>query len=67
MLKELISYDAEFILQLLSEKGYLTIDEIEKLTGYREMYIHSALGWLSAESKINYRERDDILYVELNK
>jgi len=66
MLKEIIGVDAGFIWRLLSEKGRLSIEELEKLTGYREMYIHLALGWLARENKINYLELEDTLSVELN-
>ena len=31
------------------------------------MYIYLALGWLSKENKINYVEKDDDLYIELNE
>ncbi len=67
MLKEIIGFDAVLIWQLLSEKGTLTIDEIKMLTGYREMYVHLALGWLSRENKINYLELNDNISIELNK
>jgi len=67
MLKELIGSDAGLIWQILTERGTLTIRDLEKLTGYREMYIHLALGWLSRENKISYLEKNDDLYIELNK
>jgi len=65
MLKELIRADTVFLSQLLSFHGMLTIKDLEKLTGYREMYIYLALGWLSKEDKIRYLEKDDDLYVEI--
>lgn len=64
MLKDLISSDTILITQLLSVHGTLTINELENLTGYREMYIYLALGWLSKENKINYQETDDGLSIE---
>jgi len=66
MLKNMIGEDAGFVWQLLSERGSLSISELEKLTGYRKQYVYLALGWLARESKINYLEKNDDLYVELN-
>lgn len=65
MLKELIRSDTVLLSQLLSSHGMLTMKELEKLTGYREMYIYLALGWLSSEDKIRYLEKNDDLYVEI--
>ncbi|MDR2954708.1 MAG: winged helix-turn-helix domain-containing protein [Prevotella sp.] len=65
MLNELIRADTTFIIQLLSSYGTLAIKELEELTGYREMYIYLALGWLSKEDKVRYLEKDDGLYVEI--
>lgn len=65
MLNNLIGADAGLVWQLLSERGMMTIDDIEKLTGYRQMYVYLTLGWLSRENKIHYLEKNDILYVEL--
>ena len=67
MLKELINSDTKLICDTLAEKGMLTIHALEVITGYREMYIYLALGWLSKENKINYVEKNDDLYIELNK
>lgn len=67
MLKKLISSDTIFIMQLLSVYEMLTIKELENLTGYWEMYIYLALGWLSKEDKIRYKETDKGLCIELNK
>ena len=66
MLKAMIGADAGLIWQLLSERGSLSIDELKKLTGYREEYLYLSLGWLSREGKINYLEKNDDLYVELS-
>ncbi|MFV0419729.1 MAG: winged helix-turn-helix domain-containing protein [Dysgonomonas sp.] len=66
MLKAMIGEDAGLIWQLLSERGSLSIDELEKLTEYRRDYIYLSLGWLSREGKINYFEKNDDLYIELN-
>jgi len=66
MLKHLIGTDAGLVWQLLSERGKLTIDELSRLTGYRELYVYLALGWLSREDKIHYLEKNDDLYIELN-
>ncbi len=66
MLKELINSDTKLICDTLAEKGMLTIHDLEVITGYREMYIYLALGWLSKENKINYVEKNDDLYIELN-
>lgn len=65
MLKAMIGVDAGLIWQLLSERGSLSIGELEKLTGYRKEYIYLALGWLSRENKINYLEKNNDLHVEL--
>lgn len=66
MLKNMIGADAGLIWRMLSERGVLSISELERLTGYRKQYIYLSLGWLSRENKINYLERNDDLYVELN-
>lgn len=66
MLKDMIGKDAGLILQILAEQGSLSISELEKLTGYRKEYIYLSLGWLSREDKINYQDKDDGLYIELN-
>jgi len=65
MLNTLIGEDAGLVWNLLSKKGMLTIQELIRLTGYRESYIHLALGWLSRENKICYLEQDDNLMVAL--
>ena len=65
MLKAMNGVDAGLIWQLLSERGSLSIGELEKLTGYRKEYIYLALGWLSRENKINYLEKNNDLHVEL--
>jgi len=67
MLNNLIGADARLVCQLLCERGMMTIDDIEKITGYRQMYVYLTLGWLSRENKIHYLEKNDNLYVELNK
>lgn len=65
MLNNLIGADAGLVWKVLSERGIMTIDDLEKVTGYRQMYVYLTLGWLSRENKIHYLEKDDDLYVEL--
>lgn len=66
MIKKMIGEDAGLIWQLLAERGSLPVGELEIMTGYRQQYIYLALGWLSREGKVNYVEKNEDLYVELN-
>jgi hypothetical protein len=65
MLKKDIGINAGTIWQYLSEKGRLSIKEIEELTNYKESFILLALGWLSRENKIKF-SNDNNMYIELN-
>ncbi|NDV93337.1 hypothetical protein D0T84_00185 [Dysgonomonas sp. 521] len=65
MLKKDIGINAGAIWRYLSEKGRLSIKEIEELTNYKDSFILLALGWLSRENKIKFSNDNDNLYVEL--
>lgn len=65
MIKDDIGINAGFIWRLLNEKGALSIEEIAEYTDFQLMYIHSAIGWLAREDKIDFFERNDNLYIEL--
>ncbi|GEM_PF-1741022 len=66
MLKELIGTDAKYIKELLIPEGKLTIEDLERLTGYRNAYIFLVLGWLTKEGSISYREAENTLIIILN-
>ena len=67
MYKNDIGINAGVIWHLLSEKGELSIREIEELTNFRELFICLALGWLSREDKIYFFEKNGVVYVVLNQ
>ena len=67
MYKNDIGINAGVIWHLLSEKGELSIREIEELTNFRESFICFALGWLSREDKIYFFEKNGVVYVMLNR
>lgn len=67
MLKSDIGINAGTIWQLLSEKGILSVGELEELTGYKDSMILLALGWLARENKISFSVKDGSLFVELSK
>jgi len=66
MMNNLIGEDAGIIWNILYERGSLSVEELAKMTGYRELYVYLALGWLSRESKIRYFEKEDELIVKLS-
>jgi len=66
MLKKDIGINAGTIWKYLSEKGKLSIKEIEELTNYKDSFILLALGWLSRENKVQFSTNNDNLYVELS-
>lgn len=65
MLKKDIKDNAGIIWHLLSQKGILSIRQIEEYTGYKEIMIVLSLGWLSKENKVNFVERNDNIHIEL--
>lgn len=50
---------------LLSNKGKLSIKEIEEQTDCGNLLLHLALGWLAREDKIYFTHIDNVLYAEL--
>jgi len=66
MLKNDIGINAGTIWQMLSEKGSLSIKEIEEMTGYNDSMMLFALGWLAKENKIYFLHRKGSLYIELS-
>ncbi len=65
MLKEDIGFNAGTIWHLLSEKGTLSLIELEELTGYKKDLILFALGWLARENKIEFSDRGGTISVRL--
>ncbi|MCL1936938.1 MAG: winged helix-turn-helix domain-containing protein [Candidatus Azobacteroides sp.] len=61
-----IGTNAGVIWHLLADNGALNIREIGEHTHWREACIFLALGWLARENKINFLEKDDAMYIELN-
>jgi len=59
-----VGTNAGNILNLLSDKGNLSIREIGEHTNCRDKVIFLALGWLLRENKINCFERNGSLCVE---
>ena len=67
MLKHDIDIKAEIIWDLLCENDALTVKEIGEITGFKEVLITMALGWLAREDKIDFFEKNNVIYVELKK
>jgi hypothetical protein len=67
MLKHDIGINAGIIWNLLNEKGALTERKIGELTGFKEVMITMALGWLAREDKIEFFEKQDAIFIELKK
>ena len=67
MLDNIIDIDAGLFRSLLMQKGQLRVRDFEKITEYRESYIHLVLGWLLKEDRVHFLEKDDDLYIELNQ
>lgn len=65
MLKEDIQVNAGIIWYLLSEKGLLSIRQIEEFTNYEEKMILLSLGWLAREKKVNFVEKNDNIHIEI--
>ncbi len=65
MLKQDIGINAGTIWHLLSKKGKLTLREIGELTNYKDTLILLALGWLSREDKIEFSEKNEVIYIKL--
>lgn len=66
MLKKDIRINATAIWQYLSERGKMSVQEIEELTHYKNSLILLALGWLSKENKVRFSVKNENLYVELS-
>mgnify|MGYP003623446743 FL=1 len=66
MLKNMIDIDANLFHSILYQKGVLSVQDLEKITNYREPYIHLVLGWLLKDNRIHFLEKEDNLYIGLN-
>ncbi len=64
MIKSDISRNADIISHLLTAKGEMTIVEIKELTGYEDMAIALALGWLAKENRIRFFNKNYQFIVE---
>lgn len=64
MLKNDIGINADTISHLLADKGEMSIGEIKELTGYEEIAIALALGWLAKENRIRFFNRNYQLVIE---
>ena len=64
MLKNDISMNARTISYLLADKGAMNLIEMKELTGYEDVGIALALGWLAKENSIRFMNRDYQLIVE---
>ena len=65
MSKNDIGDNAGVIWCLLEKYGAMSIHEIEKYTLMQQSNTFLALGWLARENKINFFEKEGVLYVEL--
>jgi hypothetical protein len=66
MCKKDIGNDAGVIWRLLDKNGAMSVNEIEKYTLMQSPKTYLALGWLARENKLNFFEKDELMYVELN-
>jgi len=66
MIKFDIGVNAGIIWHLLSEKGPLTINELNELTGFERQELMLALGWLSRENKVDFSQHGEDLQVSLS-
>lgn len=66
MIKHDIGINAGIIWQLLSEKGTLSLKEIEYFTKFKEPILMLALGWLARENKISFIDTAPFMYIELS-
>ena len=64
MLKHDIGVNAGIIWNLLKDKSALSTREISELTGFRENVLILSLGWLARENKINFFEKNNMIYLE---
>ena len=65
MKKEEIGKNAGILWRLLADKGMLSIRELGENTSLNVLNMGMGLGWLSRENKVNFEEKDGMLYVEL--
>ena len=65
MLKNEVQSNASKVLQLLANRGKLTIREIESLTDYNKNYVYITLGWLLKENKISLSDYEGGMFVEM--
>lgn len=64
MFKNDINANSGIVWNLLVEQGALPVRKIGELTGFREIMIVLALGWLAKENKIRFFEQSETIYVE---
>lgn len=64
-MKHDININAGTIWRIVSERKSLSLDEISEITGYKEAMMLFALGWLAKEEKVELKDNQGKLYVEL--
>lgn len=64
-MKKGIGINAGILWRLLNDKGMLSLRELGENTNLNSFDLGMALGWLSRENKINFSEKNGILYIEL--
>lgn len=67
MMKNEIGLNAGNILDLLNEKGRLSLRQIGEITHYKDISITMAIGWLLREGKVSVHSDDGKLYFDLSK
>lgn len=64
-MKQDIKINAIAIWRIISEKRRLSVKEILEMTGYKEAMMLFALGWLVKEEKVELKDNEGTVYVEL--
>lgn len=65
-MKHDININAGTIWRIVSERKRLPLKEIQKMTGYNETMMLFALGWLAKEEKVELKDNEGTVYVELS-
>lgn len=63
MLKNDIGTNAGMVWRTLSSEGELSLNQLSNMTGIEKDLVLLALGWLSRENKIEFSEKDGMLYI----
>jgi hypothetical protein len=63
---EIIGTTAGKVWQILREQEEADIRRLPRLLDEKPVIFNQALGWLAREGKLEYRERDEKLFVSLN-